>query len=224
MMSAISFRRKRFLKVFTILWHGSHLDHVTITVLINVGPLGSSRLHIQFSYSWPSGFTAEPVWTIKSERPWTKVKEWPWPLVLIYFTLHSTNFYITDFNSFWEIHYFDIFPHKSERNHWPFWKKVTQGSSFEWIWKYLSSECCIPSFNDIGHLVLKKKILKVFTTCGQVKTNSTIPVMWPGPFKQTFIPTSHRSSLCNLTLIGPVVSEMLKDCGRQMTTDNDDGQ
>ena len=32
-------------------------------------------------------------------------------------------------------------------------------------------------------------------------------VMWPGPFEQTFIPPSHRSSIGNLTLIGPVVSE-----------------
>ena len=42
-------------------------------------------------------------------------------------------------------------------------------------------------------------------------------VMWPGPFEQTFIPPSHRSSICNMTLIGPVVSEekMFKECGRR---------
>ena len=34
---------------------------------------------------------------------------------------------------------------------------------------------------------------------------------WPGPFEQTFVPPSHRSSIWNLTLIGPVISqEMFK--------------
>ena len=47
--------------------------------------------------------------------------------------------------------------------------------------------------------------------------------MWPGPFEQTFVPPSHRSSIWNLTLIGPLVSEekMFKECERQMTTDNE---
>ena len=34
-----------------------------------------------------------------------------------------------------------------------------------------------------------------------------ILVMWPWTFEQTFILPSHRSSIWNLTLIGPVVSE-----------------
>ena len=40
-------------------------------------------------------------------------------------------------------------------------------------------------------------------------------VTWPGPFAQTFVPLSHRSSIWNLTLIGLVVSEekMFKECG-----------
>ena len=48
---------------------------------------------------------------------------------------------------------------------------------------------------------------------------AAILVMWPGPFEQTFIPLSHRSSLWNLTLIGPVNSEekMFKECGRRTT-------
>ena len=48
---------------------------------------------------------------------------------------------------------------------------------------------------------------------------AAILVMWPGPFEQTFVPPSHRSSIWNLTLIGPVVSEkMFTECGRQTTT------
>ena len=38
--------------------------------------------------------------------------------------------------------------------------------------------------------------------------------MWPGPFEQTFVPPSRRSSIWNLTLIGPVLSE-------EMFTDDD---
>ena len=34
-----------------------------------------------------------------------------------------------------------------------------------------------------------------------------ILLMWPGSFEQTFIPPSQGSSMWNLTLIGPVVSE-----------------
>ena len=46
-----------------------------------------------------------------------------------------------------------------------------------------------------------------------------ILVMWPGPFEQTFVTPSHRSSIWNLTLIGPVVYEIFKECGRRTTTD-----
>ena len=44
--------------------------------------------------------------------------------------------------------------------------------------------------------------------------------MRPWPFEQTFIPSPHKSSIRNLTLIGPVVSEekMFEECGRRTTT------
>ena len=50
---------------------------------------------------------------------------------------------------------------------------------------------------------------------------AAILVMWPGPFEQTFVSPFHRSSIWNLTLIGPVVSEekMFKECGRRRTTE-----
>ena len=50
---------------------------------------------------------------------------------------------------------------------------------------------------------------------------AAILVMWPGLFEQIFVPLSHRSSMWNLTLIDPVVSEekMFKECGRRRTTD-----
>ena len=36
---------------------------------------------------------------------------------------------------------------------------------------------------------------------------AAILVMWPEPFEQTFVPASKGVSICNLNLIGPVVSE-----------------
>ena len=50
---------------------------------------------------------------------------------------------------------------------------------------------------------------------------AAILVMWPGTFAQTFIPPSHRSSIWNFTLIGPVVSEekMFKECGWRRVTE-----
>ena len=45
---------------------------------------------------------------------------------------------------------------------------------------------------------------------------AAILVMWPRTFEQTFVPPSHSSSIWNLTLIGPVVSEeMFKERGRR---------
>ena len=36
---------------------------------------------------------------------------------------------------------------------------------------------------------------------------AAILVMWPRPHKQTFVPPSHRGSIWNLALIGPVILE-----------------
>ena len=36
---------------------------------------------------------------------------------------------------------------------------------------------------------------------------AAILVMWPGPFEQTFVPSSYGVSIWNLSSIGPVVSE-----------------
>ena len=36
---------------------------------------------------------------------------------------------------------------------------------------------------------------------------AAILVMWPGPFEQTFVPTSQGVTIWNLSSIGPVVSE-----------------
>ena len=50
---------------------------------------------------------------------------------------------------------------------------------------------------------------------------AAILIMWPGPFEQTFVPPSYRSSIWNLTLLGPVVYEekMFTECGRRRTAE-----
>ena len=61
---------------------------------------------------------------VETEWPWTKIIEWPSPLIFI--NLHvliwltaSTNFDI-DYNSSWKIHCFTFFPYKSIRDQiWP---------------------------------------------------------------------------------------------------------
>ena len=47
---------------------------------------------------------------------------------------------------------------------------------------------------------------------------AAILVMWPGPFEQTFVPTSHGDFIWFLASISPVVSgkKMFKECGRRM--------
>ena len=61
-------------------------------------------------------------------------------------------------------------------------------------------------------LFWSRRFFKVLPYMGMV----AILVMWPWPFEGTFIPPSQRSSVWNLTLIGPMVSEekMFKECGQ----------
>ena len=62
-----------------------------------------------------------------------------------------TNFYNTDFNSFWVIHHCSIFPYKCIRNeNWPLCKTV-KGQPGVIIWKnlvVLEAQCCIPSSKE----------------------------------------------------------------------------
>ena len=134
----------------------------------------------------------------------------------------SLRSYVASFydNSFWKIHCFTFFPYKSIRDKiWPCCK-IGQGQSRVIIWANLLV---------LVHLVMHTKIqdhqpfgsgeedfLRFLPYMGLV----AILVMWPGPFGQTFVPPSHRSSIWNLNLTGPVVSEekIFKECGRRRTT------
>ena len=48
--------RKRFLKVFAIYSHGSHLGHVTLTIYIYFHTHFLTILLIKFGFDWPSSF------------------------------------------------------------------------------------------------------------------------------------------------------------------------
>ena len=58
---AFWFWRRRFLKVFSIYSHGSHLGHVTLTIYTNFLSPFPRMLHMKFGFDWPSGFRGEDV-------------------------------------------------------------------------------------------------------------------------------------------------------------------
>ena len=55
------FRRRRFLKVFTIYGHGGHLGHVTWTIYKNFRPPFQRMLYMKFDFDWLSGFRGEDI-------------------------------------------------------------------------------------------------------------------------------------------------------------------
>ena len=74
------------------------------------------RLHVKFGFISLAVSKEKKLENVESGWPWTKVNEWPWPLI---FTA-SSNFDIIDYKSFWKIHRFTFFPYKSIRGQiWP---------------------------------------------------------------------------------------------------------
>ena len=129
-------------------------------------------------------------------------------------------FQIIDDNSFWKIHCCTIFPYKSIGNQiWPC-RKIGQGQPRVIIWANLVVlKHPMMHIKIQGHWPFGSREEDFFRFLPYMAM-AAILVMWPGPFEQTFVPPSHRSSIWNLTLIGPVVSEekMFKECGRRRTT------
>ena len=74
-ISIIRFRRRRFLKLFTIYGHGSHLGHVTSAVLIIVGPICLMKAEYiiwRQSVEWLQGKICFKL--LKYEWPWQRSK------------------------------------------------------------------------------------------------------------------------------------------------------
>ena len=130
-------------------------------------------------------------------------------------------FQITDNNSFWKIHCFTFLPYKSIRDQiWPC-RKICQAQPKVIIWANLVVLKHRKMHTKIqGHWLFGSGEEDFFRFLPYMAM-AAILVMWPGPFEQTFVPSSHRSSTWNLTLIGPVVSEekMFKECGGRQTTE-----
>ena len=146
---------------------------------------------------------------------WTKVNEWPWPSVLI--KLHvliqltaSTNFYTIDYNSFWNIHCFNFFPHKSIRDQiWPC-RKICLCQPRGIIWTnlvILEYSMLHTKFQVIGLSLPETKILEVILARMGI---AAILVMWHKPFILTFILSSHEGSTWNMASIGLVFFEEKK--------------
>ena len=120
---------------------------------------------------------------------------------------------------------FYLFPRQKHKG--PICRKIGQGQPRVIIWTnlvVLEHPMLHTTFQvhrpfDSG----KEDLFRFLPYMGMVATL----VMWPGPFEQTFVPPFHRSSIWNLTLIGPAVSEekVFKECERRTpTTDDDDGR
>ena len=76
------FRRRRFLKVFTIYGRGGHLHHVTQLICMIFHSYSPVSFHLHLGFKW---FNSEKkqVLMLKSEWSLAKVQEWLWLLILI---------------------------------------------------------------------------------------------------------------------------------------------
>ena len=138
-------------------------------------------------------------------------------------------FQIIDDNGIWKIHCFTFFPYKSIRDQiWPC-RKIGQGQPRVIIWANLVV---------LKHPMMHTKIQghwpfgsgeEDYFRLLLYMAMAAILVMWPGPFEQTFVPPSHRSSTWNLTwnqwsLRRRCLKSVDDDGRRRRTTTTDDGR
>ena len=115
-----------------------------------------------------------------------------------------------------KINCFTFFPYKSIREQiWPC-HKVGQGQPRVIIWTNLVVlEHLMLHTKFQGHLPFGSgEDFKFFLPYMGM---AAILVMWPGPFEQTFVPPSHRSSIWNLTLIGLASMDQISNHGHVLS-------
>ena len=107
---------KKIIKGFyTIYGHGGHLGHVFKIIWTNV----CSSIYKKFDCDWQSGFWRENIWKCWWTTDGLDIEGQKWFLPLVHMHMYLdvlivyTIFCIIDFNSFWVIHHFSIFPYKS---------------------------------------------------------------------------------------------------------------
>ena len=167
---------------------------------------------MKFGFNWPQWLLRSLLELVKIWEFRSKVKEWPWPLVLI--KLHvvikmtvDTNFQPKIFNSFQDILCWSILPYKSIRKQiWPYRKKG-QGQHKVIIWTILVV-LAYPMLHTTfqGHRPIgsgEEDFFRFLPYMGM----AAMLVMWPGPFEQLFVPKVPGGSIWNLVTIGPSVSE-----------------
>ena len=122
-----------------------------------------------------------------------------------------------DDNSFWKIHCFTVFPYKSRRDQIKPCRKISQGHHLSKLGSTWAPDYAYQVSRSSAFWFQKRRFLRFLPYMGM----AAILLMWPVPFEHTFVPPSHRSSIWNLILIGPVVSEekMFEECGRRLTTE-----
>ena len=119
-------------------------------------PPSQKRIYMKCDFDWPSGFL--DVWKCwrwqnqsdlgpRSENVDTCISS------CVHLVYNTYQLLYHDCSSFWEIHYLSVILYESIRNQiWPLHKKVKSQAGV-----IISTQCCIPSFNYLGHSVLKKK-------------------------------------------------------------------
>ena len=75
-------RSKYFFYGFYHIWACGHVGHVTQLICINFHFHSPLSFDMNFGSKSPNHFKEKQVLTLKSEWPLTKIKEWPWPLIL----------------------------------------------------------------------------------------------------------------------------------------------
>ena len=73
------FWRRRFLKVFTIYGHGSHLGKWTATILAIFHSPAPGRLQMKFEQHWPRGSRGEVIWNSQHFSPYKSIAKQTWP-------------------------------------------------------------------------------------------------------------------------------------------------
>ena len=128
---------------------------------------------------------------------------------LAHCAIASTNFDITDYNSFWKIRCSTFWDQI-----WP-WRKIGKGQPMVIIWAnlvVLEHPMLHTKFRSHRPFGSREDFLMFLPYMGM----AAILVIWPWPFEQTFVPPSHGDSIWSAQWF---LRRCLKECGRRMTDD-----
>ena len=99
-----------------------------------------------------------------------------------------------------------------------------RGPSFEQIWIPITQGCFVPSFIEIGPVVLKKKIFKVRQSILSISLLPPLGIRHGPSFEQTWIPITQGCLVPSLVEIRPVVLEKKMKMWKFTDRRTDNGQ